>query len=72
MTLRIQFYIKFRGWVDVTAIVGDGEPAEVIARSAVAMALVLFNKKWPGAYREELHCTGLTDGVRTVRARDLP
>lgn len=72
ITYKIQFWMRHRGYVDVQAYIGVNESAHFFAVRCVLIALDEFNRKWPGARREELICVGITDGQRTVNAKNIP
>lgn len=60
--IRAQFWIKYRGRVDVFISRENTLSADALARAAVADALRQFNAKWPAAEREESFCcVGLED-----------
>lgn len=59
--IRAQFWIKFRGRVDVFLDRTPGDSADELARYAVLDALAQFERKWPAPHRDELACIGLED-----------
>lgn len=58
MKLRLQFYIKFRGRVDVFVHTDSRETADQIARDAINDALAQFERRWPAPKQHELHLVG--------------
>lgn len=72
-SIRAQFWIKYRGCVDIPFTMAGGT-AEAAALYAVTEALEQFNRRWPGARREELVCTGLEDREtgRVLNGSDVP
>lgn len=65
MILRAQFWIRFRGRVDVFINTKAGT-ADQLARLAVEDALLQYNLRWPCARRDELHLVGGEKWPRSV------
>lgn len=63
MIIRVQFWVRYLGRVDVlvNSICGT---ADQLAKNAVTDAIVLFNNKWPGTHRDDLHVVGAEEWTR--------
>ncbi len=59
--ITIQFWIRHRGYQDIVRVVSPGDKADDIAKTAIAGALHMFNKRWRGARKDELTCVGIRD-----------
>lgn len=66
--IRIQFWIKYRGTVDVYRKIDSKTAIDNLAHYAIHEALSMFNKRWPGTRKNELHCCGITNGKQTINS----
>lgn len=69
-----QFAAPYRGRIEVYDSIKPGDTAETVARRLYDIAVERFSARFtfPSYDRKLMICAGLTDGNRTVNAKDVP